>query len=91
MEKTKNQPEMKFRAGAISATIWVNHTKKDGNDTEYKTISFVRNYQDKEGNWNTTNSLRINDLPKAKLVLDKAYEYLLLKDSENYIIEEVVA
>ncbi|MBT3463766.1 hypothetical protein HOD20_09400 [archaeon] len=91
MKKTKNKPEIKFRAGAISATVWNNHTQKDGENKEYKTISFVRNYQDKDGNWNTTNSLRINDLPRAELVLNKAYEYLTLKDSDNVILEEVVA
>jgi hypothetical protein len=35
---------------------------------------------DKEGNWQTTSSLRVGDIPKATLVLNKAYEYLMLKD-----------
>lgn len=90
MEKNTNLPETKFRAGAISATIWKNQTEKDGEVREYKTISFERNYQDKEGKWNKTNSLRINDLPRAKLVLDKAYEYLVLRDQDDSILEEVV-
>ena len=77
----KNTPEKKFRAGAISATVWKNETIKDGKVVEYRTISFTRNYQDAKGEWNTTSSLRINDLPRARLVLDKAYEYLILKET----------
>jgi hypothetical protein len=79
-----NAPEKKFRAGAVSATIWKNKAEnKEGSEVEYKTISIERNYTDKEGNWQSTNSFRINDLPKAKVVLEKAYEYLVLKEEVN--------
>jgi len=88
MQTTKNQikanmPEKKFRAGAICATVWKNQTEKDGKVVEYRTVSFDRNYQDKEGEWNTTNSLRVNDLPRASLVLQKAYEYMALREVEE--------
>jgi len=36
-----------------------------------------------DGEWNTTNSLRVNDLPKAALVLQKAYEYISFRNSED--------
>jgi hypothetical protein len=83
MQKTeiKNMPEKKFRAGAISATVWKNQTEKDGKIIDYRTVSIDRNYQDNKGEWNSTNSLRVNDLPKASLVLQKAYEYITLRDS----------
>lgn len=71
------QPDKKFKAGAISATVWEN--KQDS--FSYFTVSLERNYKDKMGSWKTTNSMRINDLPKAKLALEKAYEYLVLKDA----------
>ena len=53
-----NQPEKSFRAGAISATIWKNvgTSQKTGESTEYRTISLKRGYQDKQGNWQNTNS-----------------------------------
>ncbi len=76
----ENLPEKKFRAGAITATVWKN-TSNNG-ESEYNTISFERSYKDKNDEWQTTNSLRINDLPKAKLVLDKAYQYLVLNKEE---------
>lgn len=80
---TGNMPEKKFRAGAIAATVWKNESVKDGKVFEYRTISFDRNYQDAKGEWKTTNSLRVNDLPKAGLVLSKAYEYVMLKDKQE--------
>ena len=76
--KENNLPEKKFRAGAITATIWKN-TSNDG-ESEFNTISFERSYKDKKDEWQTTNSLRVNDLPKAKLVLEKAYEFIVLKE-----------
>ncbi len=73
----ENTPVKKFRAGAVSATIWTNTSKEGGT---YHTVSFERGYKDKDGAWKTTSSLRLNDLPKAALVLSKAYEYLSLGD-----------
>jgi len=78
----KNLPEKKFRAGAISATIWLNKTERDGKEVEYTTISFERSYKDKNDEWQTTSHLRINDLPKAQLVLQKAYEFLVLSKKD---------
>ncbi len=77
----KNLPEKKFSTGTISATVWKNYgkSKKTGKEVEFRTIQVTKRYQDKEGNWNTTNSLRPDDLPKVILVTQKAYEYCLLK------------
>ena len=81
----KNIPEKKFSTGVISATVWKNKgtSKKDGASVEFSTITLQRRYTDKDGNWKSTNSMRINDLPKAALVLNKAYEYLVLKEEQD--------
>ena len=85
MEKTnstqKTQPEKKFRAGAISATIWQNNIEKDGKLASFNSVSLERVYKDKEGNWQTTCNFRANDLPKLALVAQKAYEYVIFKAS----------
>jgi hypothetical protein len=73
--ETINTPEKKFSTGVISSTIWKNSGKsKKGDTVEFKTISLQRRYTDEAGEWKSTNSLRINDLPKAALVLNKSYE-----------------
>ena len=80
-----NIPERKFRAGAISVTVWKNKGKSEqGDEVEYPTVSIDRNYKDKEGVWQSTNSLRVNDLPRAAVALQKAYEHLVLKEQELF-------
>lgn len=79
-----NKIDKKFSTGAISAVIWNNEgTDSEGKATEFKTISIDRKYQDKEGNWKNTSSLRLNDLPKVALVANKAFEYLTLKEDSE--------
>jgi hypothetical protein len=87
--------EKKFNAGAINATIWKNETKnKTGEKIEYKSVTLQRSYKDKNDEWQHTNSLRSLDIPKAILVLNKAFEYLNLKKEKKInnlnIIEEKV-
>jgi hypothetical protein len=78
-----NQPVKKFKAGAISATVWENQTQnQQGQSVSYKSVSFDRTYKDANGEWQHTNSLRMADLPKATLVLSKAYEFLALNSPE---------
>ena len=97
----QNMPEKKYVAGAISATIWKNQatSKRTGEPVEYRTIQLDRRYTDKEGKWQSSNSLRINDIQKARTVLQKAYEYIILKKddsddkeetSQEYSTEEIV-
>lgn len=80
-----NMPEKKFRAGAVSATVWRNKGKSSqGEEVSYKTISLERSYTDKQGQWQATNTLRVGDLPKAAVVLQRAYEYLVLNEQDLF-------
>lgn len=84
MSEEKTMPEKKFTTGAISAAVWVNEAQsKTGETRNFRTISIQRRYKDKNDEWQTSSSLRINDLPKAALVLNKAYEYLVLKNIDT--------
>lgn len=72
-------PLKSFRSGAIQVTIWENETlTHEGQLIATKSVSFERRYKDKNGEWKSTNSLKANDIPKATLLLSKAYEYLVL-------------
>ncbi|MBI2548381.1 hypothetical protein HYW21_03450 [Candidatus Woesearchaeota archaeon] len=92
----KNLPEMKIRAGPVKVTVWSNQSVgKSGKPVTFRTITLDRSYLDKNGEWQHTNSLRLNDLPKAMLALSKVYEDLLLRgmeqgSSEGAIPEEPV-
>jgi hypothetical protein len=79
-----NMPVKKFKAGAISATVWENQAQNQkGELISFKSISFDRNYKDANGEWQKTNSLRTSDIPRAVLVLSKAYEFLALNIPET--------
>ena len=81
-------PEKKFRAGAVSATVWKNQAKNTTNgDGTYFSISVERCFKDKDDKWQSTSSFRLSDLPKVSLVTQKAYEYLVLKGSESSAVE----
>ena len=79
LEKGNNMPEKRIKVGPIAATIWSNKSKVG--DTEYKTITFERSYKDAAGTWQTTHSLRVNDIPKAELALRKAFEFCYIGES----------
>jgi hypothetical protein len=97
-ENSGNMPEKKFSTGAVSAVIWKNTatSKRTGTPVDFRTIQLDRRYKDKDGSWKSTGSLRVNDLPKAALVLSKAYEYLVMREQdaphtdEAEIEEEIV-
>ena len=86
-----NMPEKRFSTGSVTATVWQNQgTKKSGESVSFRTVSFQRRYRDKEGNWQSTSTLRINDLQREALVLQQAYEFLVLKEAQNPNIESQV-
>ena len=74
-----NKPERVFQHGGVKAAIFVNEHEKAGESFTKKSISVQRVYRDKEGAFKTTNNLYVNDLPKAILVLQKAFDYLTVK------------
>jgi hypothetical protein len=83
-------PEKRFRAGAVSATVWKNDRQRaTGESFSYHTVSLERRYKDQSGNWKSAGSLRLQDLPKAALVLNEAYRYLSLSGigTEEVVVE----
>lgn len=72
-----SKPIKKFSAGGIQVAVWENEGKEG---KQFYSVSVDRRYKDKNDEWKSTNSLKATDLPKAVLALNKAYEYLTLKD-----------
>lgn len=81
------KPIKQFKAGALSVTIWNNvDVDRNGNTIAYSTISLQRNYKAKDG-WKSTSSMRLNDLPKAALLLEKAYEFLVYQENRTSFVQ----
>lgn len=82
-KETVAQPEKKFRAGGITATVWKNEGKKDGKDYSFQSVGIERSYKDKDGEWQKTSTYRQNDLPKVVLVANLAYEFISLSEDKE--------
>lgn len=84
MNAPATRPEREFRAGAIRAAVWINQRQNmEGKFFESCRIQLERRYKDKDGSFQSTHSLDMNDLPKAILALGKAYEYLMFRDRQT--------
>jgi hypothetical protein len=72
-----SKPETVFKIGAVRASIFQNVIEKNGQSIKLPKVVIEVRYKDKTTNqWKGTNSLSINDIPKAILALQKAFEYL---------------
>ena len=71
------KPETVFKVGAVRASIFRNIIEKNGRSIPLPKVVIEVRYKDKNGQWQGTNSLSLNDLPKAVLALQKAFEYLM--------------
>jgi len=84
--ENKKYPVHKFAVGGIQVAIWENEAKSG---RVFNTISIERRYKVGE-EWKSTNSLRTSDLPKASLALQKAFEYISLKEPKIQTASEIV-
>lgn len=78
------KPEKVFKSGACEAAIFVNEINKNGGSIQIRKAVVQKRYKDKDGEWQGTNSLDINDIPKVVLVLTKAYDYLTSKNDSDF-------
>ena len=72
-----SKPEIVFKYGAVRASLFRNVVVKNGRSLPLPKVVIEVRYKDKNGQWQGTNSLSLNDLPKAIMALQKAFEYLL--------------
>ena len=82
-ENKKVLPAKKFKAGAITATIWNNEAFVDGKIASYSTVSLQRTYKDKTGKWQHAQSFRTTDLPKVALVINEAFKELSMSQKNE--------
>lgn len=76
----KTAPTQKVKVGSIQVAIWENKGEKG----TFQSITMERTYTTDNGKtFEHTNSLRKNDLPKAILALQKAYEKLVMESKDD--------
>lgn len=81
--KNENAPVKKFRAGAIEVNVWKNEIKNEKGDSYDKfSVSMQRSYKDKNDEWQKTGNMNTNDLPKLIVLLQQAFEELIVVKGE---------
>ena len=83
-----NQPVKKFKAGAVEAAVWLNEKKSGEKVTNVESVTIARRYMDKAGQWQSTSSFSMNELPKVFLVANKAFEFLAISDGNDKVVKE---
>ena len=77
------KPEIVFKMGAVRASVFQNIIQHQGKSVPLPKVVLEVRYRDKEGNWQGTNSLSVNEVPKAIIALQRAYEYILSKSGSQ--------
>ena len=78
-----SKPEVSFKVGAVRAAIFRNTIQRGAQTVSIGKVILEVRYKDKDGQWKSTHSMSANELPKAILALQKAYEYLMTKKPED--------
>jgi len=93
---TGSKPIKTISAGSssISAAIWENQVKINGQPTTVLKVSVQKNYTDRNGNIRATKSFSRNEVPLVQFTLQKAFETMLgertISVTENAPVEEEV-
>jgi hypothetical protein len=75
----KNRPEMRWQIGSISISVFQNEVRKPNGETfPVRKVVLQKTYRDESGNYRNTNSLDVQEIPKAILALEKAYEHCVM-------------
>ena len=87
------QPIERFRAGQISCALWENEISVNGRQKTIVKASVTRRYQDRNGEWKSSQSFSRNEIPLVIYCLQKAFATMVEKprdpDEEMGPVEEV--
>ena len=90
---TGNKPLKKISAGPVSAALWENEIKVNGQAKTVLKASIQRRFKDNQsGIWKSSTSFSRNEIPLAIHCLEKAFEAMLGEENseaaENGTVEE---
>jgi hypothetical protein len=76
-----NRPVKELRVRNIRLSIWQHEGTRDGQAVMLHSVTLNKRYRDSStGEWTDSGSFFPDDLPRLRLLLDKAYEFLMLRD-----------
>jgi len=76
-------PEHVLRFGAISASVFLNEIDAGETKKTVRNVKLQRRYRNSDGQWKSSSSLALTDLPVAIAVLQRAMDYVASKEAES--------
>ena len=71
------KPEKVFRIGPVTASVFLNEIETEGGKRSVHSVSLQRRYRDdKDGQWKSSSSFGLGELPQAIAALDLAMKYV---------------
>jgi len=83
---SSSPPEVTFRVGRVTASVFINQTKSNGNGNgertrRFRSVSVQRSYKDEKGNTQFVSSFGLGEIRNAIRVLELAAEHMEQKES----------
>ncbi len=76
------KPERTFRIGAVSASVFVNEIDTEGGKRQVRNVSLQRRYRDdKDGDWKSSSSFGLAEMPQALAALEMAMKHVADKEA----------
>ncbi len=75
------KPEKVIRFGVISASVFTNEIETDGGKRTIRNVKLQRRYRNGDGEWKSSSSFTLADLPVAVEVLKQATDYVASKEA----------
>jgi len=84
MAEQSNKPIKEFRAGTLRAAIWKEDRQDAGRQTARFSVKIEKRYFDETSKeWRNTDYFFANDLPRLCLVAERAFEFIVLGESQD--------
>jgi hypothetical protein len=77
-------PVKEFRVGLIKVAIWRNEVEQNGQQVVRHSVRIGKRYFDRQQNtWADSDYFFVNDLPRLRLLVEKAFEFIALKETAS--------
>ena len=84
MAQQTQKPTKEFRAGTIKAAVWKEDREEGGKATVRYSVKIEKRYFDEASKeWRNTDYFFANDLPRLRLVAERAFEFIVLGESQD--------
>jgi hypothetical protein len=85
-ESASNRPQLEFRVGGITFTVWNGHRQQSGAGGDRPTVFLQKQSKDQTtGKWRTTSYFLLDELPKLAMLAMKAYEHFALRVTDKRV------